>query len=34
MTITLNTSATFYYALFAENADGSQGIQVAQGVDS
>lgn len=29
--VTLGTSATFYYALFAENADGSQGSQVAQG---
>jgi hypothetical protein len=29
--VTLGTSASFYYALFAENLDGSQGIQVAQG---
>jgi hypothetical protein len=29
--VTLGTSATFYYALFAENGDGSQGTQVAQG---
>jgi hypothetical protein len=29
--VTLGTSATFYYALFAENTDGSQGAQVAQG---
>ena len=29
--VTLGTSATFYYALFAENEDGSQGTQVAQG---
>lgn len=28
---TLGTSATFYYSLFSENADGSQGNQVAQG---
>ena len=27
----LSTSATFYYALFAENEDGSQGEGVAQG---
>lgn len=29
--VTLGTSATFYYALFTENEDGTQGIQVAQG---
>lgn len=29
--VTLNTSATFYYSLLAENADGSVGEQVAQG---
>jgi hypothetical protein len=29
--VTLGTSATFYYALFTENEDGSIGIQVAQG---
>jgi len=29
--VTLNTSATFYYALFAENVDTSIGVQVAQG---
>jgi len=29
--VTLGTSATFYYALFAENADESLGSQVAQG---
>jgi len=29
--VTLGTSATFYYALFAENENGSQGSQVAQG---
>lgn len=29
--VTLGTSATFYYALFATNEDGTQGTQVAQG---
>jgi hypothetical protein len=29
--VTLGTSATFYYALFAENVDGSQGIQIRNG---
>lgn len=29
--VTLNTSATFWYGLFTENADTSLGIQVAQG---
>ena len=29
--VTLNTSATFWYGLFAENADTSQGAQLAQG---
>jgi hypothetical protein len=29
--VTLNTSATFYYSLFSENEDGSQGSQLAQG---
>lgn len=29
--VTLNTSATFYYQLFAENQDLSQGSQLAQG---
>jgi hypothetical protein len=29
--VTLGTSATFYYALFAENENGSQSTQVAQG---
>jgi hypothetical protein len=29
--VTLGTSASFYYALFAENLDNTQGIQVAQG---
>lgn len=29
--VTLNTSATFWYGLFAENADASQGAQLAQG---
>lgn len=29
--VTLGTSATFYYALLAENEDGSQGSQLAQG---
>jgi hypothetical protein len=29
--VTLNTSATFYYALFAENVDGFVASQVAQG---
>lgn len=29
--VTLNTSATFYYALMAEGADGSVGEQLAQG---
>ena len=29
--VTLGTSATFYYALFATNEDGKQGTQVAQG---
>ena len=29
--VTLNTSATFYYALFAENVDGYVANQVAQG---
>jgi hypothetical protein len=29
--VTLNTSATFYYQLFAENQDLSQGPQLAQG---
>jgi hypothetical protein len=29
--VTLGTSATFYYSLFAENEDNSQGTQVAQG---
>jgi hypothetical protein len=28
--VTLNTSATFWYGLFAENADLSQGAQLAQ----
>lgn len=29
--VTLNTSATFWYGLFAENADASQGAQLAAG---
>lgn len=29
--VTLNTSATFYYQLFSENQDLSQGPQLAQG---
>jgi hypothetical protein len=29
--VTLELSATFYYALFSENEDGSVGSQVAQG---
>lgn len=29
--VTLNTSATFWYGLFAENADASQGAQLAVG---
>jgi hypothetical protein len=29
--VTLNTSATFWYGLFAENADTSQGAQLTQG---
>lgn len=29
--VTLSTSATFYYQLFAENADLSLGVQLAQG---
>lgn len=29
--VTLNTSATFWYGLFAENEDTSQGAQLAQG---
>lgn len=29
--VTLNTYATFWYGLFAENADTSQGAQLAQG---
>lgn len=29
--VTLNTSAIFWYGLFAENADTSQGAQLAQG---
>ena len=29
--VTLNTSATFWYGLFTENADTSLGSQVAQG---
>lgn len=29
--VTLNTSATFWYGLFAANEDGSVGTQVAQG---
>ena len=29
--VTLNTSATFYYALFTENVDGFVASQVAQG---
>lgn len=29
--VTLNTSATFYYSLLAENADGSVGATLAQG---
>ena len=29
--VTLGTSATFYYALFAENADGSQGAEIRNG---
>lgn len=29
--VTLNQSATFYYSLMGENADGSQGEQLAQG---
>jgi hypothetical protein len=29
--VTLGTSATFYYSLFSENTDGTQGLQVAQG---
>lgn len=29
--VTLNTSATFWYGLFAENADASQGAKLAQG---
>lgn len=29
--VTLNISATFYYQLFAENQDSSQGSQLAQG---
>ena len=29
--VTLNTSATFWYGLFAENEDTSQGVQLAQG---
>jgi len=29
--VTLGVSATFYYALFSENEDGSVGSQVAQG---
>jgi hypothetical protein len=29
--VTLNTSATFWYGLFTETAEGFQGLQVAQG---
>lgn len=29
--VTLNTSATFYWSIYVENTDGSQGEQVAQG---
>jgi hypothetical protein len=29
--VTLNTSATFWYGLFTDNADTSVGMQVAQG---
>jgi hypothetical protein len=29
--VTLNSSATFWYGLFSENEDGSQGSQLAQG---
>jgi hypothetical protein len=29
--VTLNTSATFWYGLFAETENGSQGAQLAQG---
>jgi len=29
--VTLNSSATFYYALLAENQDGTQGEQLTQG---
>jgi hypothetical protein len=29
--VTLNTSATFYYSLFAENLDKTLGLQLAQG---
>lgn len=29
--VTLNTSATFYYSLFAENSDSTLGIMLAQG---
>lgn len=29
--VTLNQSAQFYWAIFVENTDGSQGEQVAQG---
>ena len=29
--VTLGTSATFYYSLMQENADGTQGSQLAQG---
>lgn len=29
--VTLNTSATFWYGLFAETVDGNQGAQLAQG---